>query len=792
MGPAPPYLVYSRAPKELERKRTVRSCGPGTPPSGTDLDKDIDDGQDKMYAAKMQNGMEKDRNKDTGKDLVECKICHRRVKGTRGLKIHLSKSKCGQTLEASQRKMHKSQDNLSLEEYHSAKVIQRRRLPFIVSQTYHRKISPQKVSIKQEKTAWIDFLKEQEEDVEEEKEDPKLEDPSQPSKKPITQKPITDFTEKPPDRSTIGDPGGMQLRSRKGRKMNSQSTKLPNKPQKKLTQYFGIKVKGESGLGEWLEEMNKINPEQPKDLEPREDDRGDSWLITDQWEESKSDTLEFTKKELDQLRKQVEKGDEKEVLALHHLQITRKDLRSLCYPNYVNDTIVDEYLMMIKARNPDNFVVLNSYFFQRLDELGLEEGMEQTKTWIKEDLRSKENILIPICKNDHWRLVHIDTKQKIVYYLDSIIGSRKNSSAPRIIKEFIEKYYTEKGEACQFKVKVRWDIPSQHNGVDCGVFLCAYAERISRRAGFNFSQSDMALFRWKITWEICNGSLKEWVRMKPEQASKKDQPKIKNGSGTKKKEEKKEEVKNSSQAEGRKQKIKWPEGNSKEWQKLDTDLSMILRKVGNTPEAKAELHPQLIYRLCLERFGEEEPAKKKKLRKPSRRQTKCQKLRQQINEHKDKWRQATAEEREQLEELQEENIRHLRILKRAESIRKRRRKYKNNSEEFRKQPYNFARKVLDPQVQGELESSKEEVQEFLRKSHSDEHREKELGSMEGLIQYPEPEFVYETSPPTFREFQAVLKKARSKSAPGPNGVPYKFYKKCPEVARLMFNYIKGL
>ena len=131
-------------------------------------------------------------------------------------------------------------------------------------------------------------------------------------------------------------------------------------------------------------------------------------------------------------------------------------------------------------------------------------------------------------------------------------------------------------------------------------------------------------------------------------------------------------------------------------------------------------------------------------------------------------------------------------MKRAESIRKRRRKYKNNSEEFRKQPYNFARKVLDPQVQGELESSKEEVQEFLRKSHSDEHREKELGSMERLIQYPEPEFVYETSPPTFREFQAVLKKARSKSAPGPNGVPYKFYKKCPEVARLMFNYIKGL
>ena len=383
------------------------------------------------------------------------------------------------------------------------------------------------MNIKQETTAWIDFLKEQENDVEEEKkEDPKLEVPSQPGRKPTSQKRITDFTEQPPDRSrhqttTLEDTGGMQLRSTtRGGRLNSRSIKLPNKPQKKLTQYFGIKVKGESGLGEWLEEMNKMKREKPKEAEPSEDDRRDSWLIVDQWEECKNETLEFTKKELDQLRKQVEKGDEKEVLALHHLQITRRDLQSLCYPNYVNDTIVDEYLMMIKARNPENFAVLNSYFFQRLDELGLEEGMEQTKSWIKEDLRSKENILIPICKNDHWRLIHIDTKQKIVFYLDSIIGSRKNSSAQRIIKEFIEKYYAEKGEACQFKVKVRWDIPCQHNGVDCGVFLCAYAERISRKAGFNFNQSDMSLFRWKITWEICNGSLKEWVRMKYEQSSK--------------------------------------------------------------------------------------------------------------------------------------------------------------------------------------------------------------------------------------------------------------------------------
>ena len=31
-----------------------------------------------------------------------------------------------------------------------------------------------------------------------------------------------------------------------------------------------------------------------------------------------------------------------------------------------------------------------------------------------------------------------------------------------------------------------------------------------------------------------------------------------------------------------------------------------------------------------------------------------------------------------------------------------------------------------------------------------------------------------------------------KSAPGPNGVPYRFYKNCPGVAKLLWRYIRGL
>ena len=743
----------------------------------------------------MQTGTTMDKNLDNGLDMVECVVCRRKFK-RRGIKIHLSKSRCGKILDASHRKMGKSEDNRSPEENHSAEGVRRRRRPFIVSQTFHRQNQPTK---KQEvaTTSWKDFLEEQEGEVMEEsrKDDQLLKPTSQLIIKPTYQRAITDFIDKPPQQKEESK-DTTETPTYNSSPTSKQVMKNPGgkaKPQPKITKYFGIKIKGESGLGEWLNEIQRIQTEETENVAKDHDkEKGEcSWLVVDQWEEDKSETLEFTNQELQELKKYVERGKEEEILAVHHLHIRRKDLKTLCFPNYVNDTIVDEYLLMIKARNPESFAVLNSYFFQRLDTLGLREGTEQTRSWIKGDLREKENILIPICKNDHWRLIHVDTKQKVVFYLDSIIGSRKNASAPRIIKEFMENYYKEKGDTCQFKIKVRWDIPCQHNGVDCGVFLCAYAERISRKAGFSFKQADMAMFRWKIVWEICNGTLKEWVRMRTVKPASVDQPSIKVKSREKKKEIKKE-VTNSSQAEGRKKKIKWPSGDSKEWQRLDTDLSMILRKVGNTPEAKAELHPQLIYSFCLERFGEEEPRKKKNSGNPSRRQTKCQKLRQQIKDLKEKWKNCTEKEKQEIEESQEESIRNLRILKRAESIRKRRRKYKNNSDEFYKQPYAFARKVLDPQIQGELESSQQEVEDFLQKTHSDAYREEELGEIEGLIEYSDPKFVFEVSQPNLNEFQRVLKKARTKSAPGPNGIPYKLYKKCPEVARLMFNYIRGL
>lgn len=51
------------------------------------------------------------------------------------------------------------------------------------------------------------------------------------------------------------------------------------------------------------------------------------------------------------------------------------------------------------------------------------------------------------------------------------------------------------------------DIPRQNNDYDCGVFICMYAEFISRNRQFTFTQDDMEYFRKKMIHEICTGTL---------------------------------------------------------------------------------------------------------------------------------------------------------------------------------------------------------------------------------------------------------------------------------------------
>ena len=510
-----------------------------------------------------------------------------------------------------------------------------------------------------------------------------------------------------------------------------------------------------------------------------------------------------------------------EVLCRCEVDIRRRDFISLSGSNYVNDHIITGYMKLIRDRNeafklPEVYAC-STYLYTKLQCLGLEQGSRDMKNWIKEDLRRKEMIFIPIQKDDHWSLIVVKPKTKLIEYFDSILGRRKSSDAPRILKQFMEKYYHEKGESASFNIRIREDAPLQGNGVDCGVFVCQYAERLAREMPLNFKQEDLKEAREMMTKELLEGRINPEGHMRVQEKvgwksqkkrvhtpkyvqqsvkekgsnSTKGKPEMTRKAVTEEGNTKSKEA-NERRVEGRRERIKFPNAISPEWKRLEEDLIYLLNLVHCSPENKAKIHPKLIYNFCRDRFGVEEIEHKSKPAGPSKRQKKCHQLRQEINKLKKTYKNAPEEEKVAINQLQQEKIKELRLKKRAESIKQTRKQFARNCNEFLSQPFDFSRKIIAPKPKGAMKSSKAEVEKHLHKAHSDQRKNEEREAPEDLQEYGEASVEFDKGLPSWTAFNRRLRKARSKSAPGPNGVPYLVYKRCPGVARLLFSYLKGM
>ena len=147
----------------------------------------------------------------------------------------------------------------------------------------------------------------------------------------------------------------------------------------------------------------------------------------------------------------------------------------------------------------------------------LKGGHQKVKTWTKQvDLLSFDLLLVPvftpgkkvICgtavKTDHWSLVLIDMQLQSIKYYDSMRKKFKrclDALELYISKEHLDKKGTALDTSRWSKETVK-GIPMQKNGFDCGVFVCKYAEFLSRRAELSFCREDMVHFRSRMKYEI--------------------------------------------------------------------------------------------------------------------------------------------------------------------------------------------------------------------------------------------------------------------------------------------------
>ena len=83
------------------------------------------------------------------------------------------------------------------------------------------------------------------------------------------------------------------------------------------------------------------------------------------------------------------------------------------------------------------------------------------------------------------------------------------------------------------------------------------------------------------------------------------------------------------------------------------------------------------------------------------------------------------------------------------------------------------------------------MEEHLHQVQSDPRMEDSLEEMEKLIKPAEQTIPFGAEEPHWQEVNNFLKKARGKSAPGPNGIPYKVYKYCERPQKTTLEATEG-
>ncbi|PXF46785.1 Sentrin-specific protease 1 [Gracilariopsis chorda] len=237
--------------------------------------------------------------------------------------------------------------------------------------------------------------------------------------------------------------------------------------------------------------------------------------------------------------------------------IRGEDLRTLKPNNWLNDEVVNAYMNLIAARaakagkksssdenakpnghpndlsngyglsrfhtsspsksllSSSNYAprvkVISSFFYSTLFKFNphtrvTEYNYSRVKRWTRRfDVFDYDIMLIPINhQNMHWTLGVIDFKNKTVAHLDSM----GKGGSPEV-RENLLRWVRDEAATKEHELNDQeWStddviVPQQTNSDDCGVFLCKYADFLSRGwSDFTFSQDHMNYFRARIAHEL--------------------------------------------------------------------------------------------------------------------------------------------------------------------------------------------------------------------------------------------------------------------------------------------------
>lgn len=203
------------------------------------------------------------------------------------------------------------------------------------------------------------------------------------------------------------------------------------------------------------------------------------------------------------------------IITKFNISITGWDIQTLFSLNWLNDQIINFYLLLLSERSErclgsgdlPKLYSMNTFFYQRLTE----GGHLAVRQWTRNvNLFDYDIILVPIhVKQIHWCMAAINLENKTIKYYDAF--NTPNSRVLRVLKRYLEDESVDKLNSkfsiTNFKCKCVTVCGRQLNHSDCGVFSCMFAEYISREKDINFTQKHMSFFRQKMIIEIVQGEL---------------------------------------------------------------------------------------------------------------------------------------------------------------------------------------------------------------------------------------------------------------------------------------------
>ena len=241
----------------------------------------------------------------------------------------------------------------------------------------------------------------------------------------------------------------------------------------------------------------------------------------------------------------------------------------------------------------------------------------------------------------------------------------------------------------------------------------------------------------------------------------------------------------------KKERIAWPRMNdSDKWNKLDSAVAPLLVGLPTVHERIALLE-SVIYSQASLIFGHLPPPKRG-LRGLNRRAQSSIKLVIEKNVLLNQLNSCSGQvEKDSIIALLDIVRSRLRSMRKGEKSRKTRWKIKQANASFNKNPYEAGKKVLVPNCNIKLQCDKTTLDKFKSSTLSDLQHSEPLPILEDLPPTPKITKEFNSSNLKRELLLEIVNSRRNASSPGINMIPYKVYKKCPQILSFLFKIFQS-